>query len=157
MGCSPSVWAYLGMVTPWGAGNTHLPQCVVLHGLQGLTPPPPSSLTLVFTRLILTPVSSSLFTALWCFLPSLKNIFQRHYHFGWWAQPCPAVGPLWSCLDLVMSSMEEPLVSSHRKHPCCTPPPIQLRWYPIKCTEAFITPNHLHLPKEGINTVELML
>ena len=157
--CESSPWTAVFQDKPAWAQLLHGMQEIstcssVLHELQGACPLPPSSLTLVSTALFLTLFSCSLFTSLWCFCPFLDMFSNRHYQLGWQAQPCPVGGLLWSCLDLVIPSTGQPLVSSHRGHPC------SLIHCPhlgtdIQC-DAFILLDYLHPLKEEYNTVALM-
>lgn len=80
-------------------------------------------------HLFLQPCWNQLFLTFFSLLLCLSSIFcpfwstfsQRHHQFCWWAQPCPAVGPLEPCCawaDLGLFSQGSPLLlTSCRGHP----------------------------------------
>lgn len=65
------------------------------------------------------------------FCPFLNTPSQQCHQLGWWAQMCPAVVLLGIYLELIVSSMGQPLDSSYR----CNPPsqiPKPYHLYPTK-------------------------
>lgn len=114
---SALVWVLHGLQFLSGKSAPAQLVCGLSHGLQGISALVPWSISFSSSSSdfgVPSDVSysfCSLLSLCSIFCPFLNVFSQRCHQFGCWVQLCPAVGLMWSWLQLAVSGMGQPLTS----------------------------------------------